>query len=303
MKVSGFFSIFAIGLNVVLFSILGCSPSDQQQTHLEDKSAVIYGSDDRQDLSEVTDPALRTLAISTVAFIEKGLMTYDKAFNLYRFKKPDVALPLCPSERFRDQSTWAHCSGSLIAPDLVLTAGHCMTDMKDCNSNHIVFDYGLHKNESVFRQITATQVYNCTEILYTTEAKNAADFAIIKLDRKVTDRLPLELSDKEVTYQDTLMMIGHPKGYPTKLTLNGKVRSLDHATYLQVVIDAYTGNSGSSVFDQNTYKIVGVLSRGEKDYVGQNSCLVSKVCAEDDCRGEDVTRVEEVKKFLSTYKN
>ena len=58
------------------------------------------------------------------------------------------------------------------------------------------------------------------------------------------------------------------------------------------------GNSGSAVFNQNTYEIIGVLARGDQDFSRQNSCYVAKVCDEDDCRGEDITRISVIKKYI-----
>lgn len=302
MKTQIFFSIVAVVFNLILSSTLGCSEASQRQQVMNTQApAVIYGKDNRQDVSEVTDQTLKGVAHSTVALISKELLTYDSAFKVYRFEKPASSLPLCPSERFREQSTWAHCSGSLIAPDLVLTAGHCVIDLQDCQSARYVFDYELTGKEQVFSVVSANSVYNCAEVVYTTARKNAADFALVRLDRKVEDRAPLKLARRAVGLEDQLMMIGHPEGYPTKFTFNGKVRDLSNEQFMKISIDAYTGNSGSSVFDQTTHEIVGVLSRGETDYVRQNSCLVSNVCDEDGCRGEDVTRIEEVEKFLATF--
>ena len=33
---------------------------------------------------------------------------------------------------------------------------------------------------------------------------------------------------------------------------------------------------------------------GERDFIYKGDCRVSKVCAEDDCRGEDVTKLSSV---------
>lgn len=299
MKASKFFS-FSLPC-VIIFSMLnaGCEKLSRSQIETAQNPAVIYGEDNRQDINQVNNQDVKKIARSTIALIAKELMTLDKQAGVYRFLKPAMSLPLCQSERFRQQSTWAHCSGSLIASDLILTAGHCVIDEEDCRSARYVFDYELSGSEQVFLSVPANQVYGCAELVYTTAKKGPGDMAIVRLDRKVEDRSPLKIATQELSFDDQVMMIGHPSGYPKKVTFDGKIRKLSDPYFFTVAIDAYTSNSGSSVFNQKTHEIVGVLSRGEQDYIfTDDKCLISKICAENECSGEDVTRIEEVKKHL-----
>ena len=45
---------------------------------------------------------------------------------------------MCPDERFAAQPANADCSATLIAPDIMLTAGHCINS---CGDSRFVFDY------------------------------------------------------------------------------------------------------------------------------------------------------------------
>jgi hypothetical protein len=47
-----------------------------------------------------------------------------------------------------------------------------------------------------------------------------------------------------------------------------------------------------------TKEVEGILVRGEEDFVSQGNCMISKRCANDGCRGEDVTRISAVLPFL-----
>src|SRR5690606_25377246 len=47
----------------------------------------------------------------------------------------------CSSERFTEQPNPGMCSGFLIAPDLIATAGHCVTLDNFCEEYEWVFDY------------------------------------------------------------------------------------------------------------------------------------------------------------------
>lgn len=299
MKTAARFYFLVVSLSAFFMLNTGCEKASRTQIETSQNPAVIYGEDNRKDFNEVNDEDLKRVARSTIALISKELMTLDKPAGVYRFQKPATSLPLCPSERFRQQSTWAHCSGSLIAPDLILTAGHCVMDESDCRSARYVFDYALTGSEPVFLSVPQAQVYACAELIYTTAKRGPGDMAIVRLDRKVEDRAPLKMASQDLSFDDQVMMIGHPAGYPKKFTFDGKIRKLSDPHFFTVAIDAYTSNSGSSVFNQKTREIVGVLSSGEKDYTfTSNNCLISKVCAENECSGEDVTRIEEVKKHL-----
>lgn len=63
-------------------------------------------------------------------------------------------------------------------------------------------------------------------------------------------------------------------------------------------LDTYGGNSGSAVFNDRTGEVEGILVRGEVDYTYKGNCMVSNVCTDSGCRGEDVTYISEVLQFL-----
>ena len=54
--------------------------------------------------------------------------------------------------------------------------------------------------------------------------------------------------------------------------------------------------------NETTGEVEGILVRGETDFVYKNSCRVSNVCADDGCRGEDVTRITDVFDALRTIR-
>ncbi len=272
-------------------------PKDFQKTNTD--SNVVYGEDGRLDYFEMKNPELQNMARSTVAFINPRHLIYDSVFNIYNFENAEVSVMFCSTEKFQKQPKFADCSGSLVAADIVLTAGHCVQNAKDCANTKIVFDYSLDSASKKLNSLPADDVYSCQKIIAFSNIKNSTDFALIQLDRPAIGRKPLEFSTAELTDKDSLMMIGHPMGLPTKFTMNGMVRSLIPEHYFTASMDAFSGNSGSAVFDQNTKKIVGVLVRGESDFDKKNGCYVAKQCDENGCRGEDVTRVREILKYLN----
>jgi len=281
-------------LNLVLTMLFSwlLSPSFAQTIHPD----VIYGKDTRVDLFEVHEPWILSAAKSTVALVNRSDLTSGPD-NGYLFL-PTVYGPanqLCPEERFYSQPSLAFCSGSLIAPNLVLTAGHCIEPRSFCRETALVFDYAVSTELKVPVTAKQDQVYFCKEVVFHSNSTRYGDYAIIRLDRPVTDRAPLVLSDateeESLGVGSELTLIGFPKGLPEKVATGGKLRY--HTQKLLLAsINAYYNNSGSPVFNAKTGHIVGVLVEGEEDFIfdPKKQCKVTIVCPEAGCSGEEITR-------------
>lgn len=270
---------------------------EQNQTPISGK--VIYGEDNRVDYFEASDE-LKDLADSTVALVNKKKLepVASGGFD-FQLRNFGNEMGLCSSERFIEQDTLAFCSGSLVGKDLILTAGHCIRKNFDCEKTAFVFGFGLKEEAQQPRFAEEDSVYSCAEILHSEVKGNGSDWAIIRLDREVKGRKILSV-EKEVKADkgDSLVVIGHPSGLPTKVAGGAKVRK-SKGTYFVANLDTYGGNSGSAVFNSETKKIVGVLVRGETDFVRRGSCTVSNVCRDSSCRGEDVTHVHQALSFIN----
>lgn len=257
---------------------------------------VVYGKDNRQDVFESTNALYKKLALSTAAMIPnnslevKGDMVIINGGTL-------EGDGICSDAKFAKQQTAAMCSGFLVGKDLLLTAGHCIQTMSDCQSNSWVFDYSNAKAEKSLFEINKKDIYACTEII-SRELDNGTenDFALVRLDRQ-SDREPLsfrktgKLGDKA-----KLVVIGHPSGLPTKISDGANVRGNANQYFFQSNLDTFGGNSGSAVFDSTTGVVEGILVRGERDYVMDkvSNCYRPNVCKMSACRGEDVTRITNI---------
>lgn len=290
----------------VLVLLSSCSPENfsdtPAQTSTEDtkfSANVIYGTDGRLDLYQVTDDRLKALADSTVALVKNSNVSISGSVATLIGKNYGTDMNLCSDEKFREQDTAAFCSGTLVGADLILTAGHCIEDITDCQSTSLVFGFAVKAVGVLPKTVNASEVYRCKEIIKTQRVNNGADFAVIRLDRSVANHAPRALrATGDVTADASLVVIGHPVGLPTKITTGGKVRSLASTEFFVADLDTYGGNSGSGVFNLSTGLIEGVLVRGEQDFTSRGSCVVSKVCAEGTCRGEDVTKISMVRPFV-----
>lgn len=265
---------------------------------------VIYGKDNRKDVYETTSALHVELARSTAGMIPHGAIRQVSGNTLIVSGATLQARGVCSKEKFSNQISAANCSGFLIAEDLLATAGHCIRSTNDCAAYSWVFDYAVMKPEQKDMLVPVTSAYRCKEVVKTVlDGSTMNDYAVVRLDRKVTGRNPLKIrTSGRPQVGDPLVVIGHPTGLPTKVADGANVRQL-RGTHFVANLDTYGGNSGSAVFNAQTGVVEGILVRGETDYVRDPSgCMVSNLCADDGCRGEDVTYSNELGELLNALR-
>lgn len=209
-------------------------------------------------------------------------------------------ISFCADEKFVDQPIPAGCSGFLIAPDLLVTAGHCLNIKNMCNTHAWVFDFKVDKltKEAGISQ-PKSNIYFCKAFVsLDMNAERLTDYGIIMLDRDVVGRKPFKFrTEGKVPDDADLVVIGSPSGLPTKVTVGGKVRTNDEKQpFFTANTDTYHGNSGSVVLDEKTGLVEGILTRGDDDFLYnfRRFCIGSNKCKEDGCRGEDVSRITSI---------
>ncbi len=257
---------------------------------------VIYGDDNRLDLYDVADSRWVALADSTVAIMDSGKLTARGPFTEIQLKSYSAEYKLCAEEPFFEQSTAAFCSGSLVGPDLVLTAGHCLSAER-CADVSLVFGFANQERGQLSPSTLITQnVYRCQEVVAREETNSGVDYALVRLDRKVVGHAPLPINRSPPVETGTeIVVIGHPAGLPTKVAAGASVRTVGENLFV-ANLDTYGGNSGSSVFNARTGLIEGILVSGETDFIWdrERSCRVSNRCGDSSCEGEDVVLISEV---------
>lgn len=268
------------------------------------QARVIYGEDNRVEVIS-SSPFQQKLAASTAVMMNARNLI-PKNNDSFEVSQKDTLrafisdltsqnLKACKGERFLDQPNPGFCSGFLIAPDLLVTAGHCVEDVGACSDNKWVFDFKTDSRGKAGKNIKSSDVYSCKSVIsQTLSSPINLDYALIQLDRKVTGRGPLEInSTGEIKNFTRLMVIGSPMGLPTKVASGAWVRSNHHPHFFQANIDSFQGNSGSAVFNEKTGHVEGILVRGEQDYTIDygNSCIKSVKCTNESCRGEDVMKL------------
>jgi V8-like Glu-specific endopeptidase len=265
-------------------------------------TSAIYGPDNRIDVYQSNDPLLRDLSYSTAAMIINSNLKSTSSGVTVEAPLLKQVYKLCSSERFKDQLTAANCSGTLIDKDIILTAGHCMTSKMDCSAYSWVFDYRATSGKQLSVQVPTSSVYKCQKVIaQKNDYKNNIDFALIKLDRKVTDRSSVNMRlSGSVTIGDKLALIGHPRGLPTKIAAGGLVQKLGNG-FFQANLDAYSINSGSGVFNEITGELEGILISGRNDFEQDSSGCVRSSVYSDQEGAEFVTKVESIWNLIDQF--
>lgn len=259
---------------------------------------VIYGEDNRQDLYEVQNPLYLKLANSTAGLVNlRMLQEHEDSFEVTTVRTLEQGANVCPSEKFSDQPMLAGCSGFLVAPNIIVSAGHCYRGRAEGNCESSAWVFGLHMQNSKdinISRIPKENVYRCKKII-SAVLDRENDYAVIELDRDVVGREPLKVRrEGKVSEDANLVVIGHPTMMPTKVSDGGTVLYNDNDNKFITTLDTFQGNSGSAVFDADTGLLEGILVSGKTDYIPSDltdpfSCKVVNTCEMDgkNCEGKD----------------
>ncbi|MEU5879931.1 serine protease [Spirillospora sp. NPDC047279] len=266
---------------------------------LRAKQKVIYGVDDRVDVFRVTDAALLADADSVVALFRSADITDNSdGTSALATENFGESMNLCGGEPFRDQPTGAFCSGFLVAPDVIATAGHCV-NAGDVTQIRFVFGFRMRDAATAATTIDNAQIYRGTELLGRELDNDGPDWALVRIDREVTDHPVVRVRRSgRIPDGEPVHVIGHPSGLPTKVADGAAVRDNSPSAFFVANLDTYGGNSGSPVFNTTTHEVEGILVRGENDFVSQGACKISLICPTTTCRGEDCTRTTQFTHLL-----
>ncbi len=286
----------------------------QEVSQLEFQTKRIYGSDDRRDIwpgmtkdleprapdsrARVGTPeewakqvveTSRAVALMVLATeltprpdgsIELASITYAA-----HVRKAHSDAPLCngPASRFRAQPTAGICTAWLAAPTLVVTARHCVAG-RAAEDLAFVFDW-RQRADNIFpgtpARLDGTQVYRGRAFRARGTGAEDGDFAVIELDRPVPVAehiAPLVLRRSgRPQIGERLYLLGCPRGLPVKFADGAQVKAVHREMpLLRADLDAFHGNSGSPVLSSLDHRVVGILVRGESDFLvtGDPPCVV-----------------------------
>lgn len=263
----------------------------------------IYGEDDRRDYFEAESETLRRVGRATAALMYEHKVTSNEDGSV---QLPDETLgedlPACPSVRFSEQPSPSDCSAFLVAPDIIVSAGHCIHNDRECPAIKVVF--GFRYDESTDEDVITVpeeDVYTCDSVIareYDSDAN--IDHGVYRLDRPVEGVEPLKFrTDGKVPADSQLAVVGHPMGLPLKITPGGEIVDNEPESWFLYNLDAFTGHSGSPVVDVESGVVEGIHVRGAPDYVSQTrdgeTCKTMRRCdavdpESESCSGTEGTR-------------
>ena len=237
-------------------------------------SAVIFGNDDRKNAVQAS--AARDTHRSVALALLTGVQTWQKAADGSALLDLDTeSLNVCKDVKFASDPVVLYpCTGFLVAPDLLATAGHCQVNVgvsqneteSYCKAYDWLFDYEADASGQVkTKGISPEKLYHCKKIIYAVNDEHAPynDFALVQLDRPVVDRKPLKLASAPSHVGDSVSILGFPLGTPMKFADQAHIRAnaSDSPTYT-TDLDVMDGDSGAPVMNQLN-EVIGILISGE----------------------------------------
>ena len=227
-------------------------------------SRGFFGEDDRREVQDAE--GFEDYVRATAVMVPKSSISGNRIYGVSLREQLSQRFGLnafAEDVRFLDQPTAASCTGFLIAPDILVTAGHCIETLEDAKQYVWVFDYTNEMNfNGKYLEVDQEDVFEVVEVLSAElNDETESDYSVLRLARK-SDRRPYRFrTGGLIPTGVNIFTVGSPTGIPLKLAENAVVVENTSENWFKSDIDVFPGNSGGPVFDRAGW-IEGILVRG-----------------------------------------
>ena len=293
---------------VLIFCCLAAACADKDgvraQIDADGKlNGVIYGTDSVRDLQDdkIQGSALlqRNIKASAALVAREELKQNGDTTWKLNDKTVQERYRTCDEFKMSDQVSAAFCSAVLVAPNVILTAAHCLEGdtLQNCGNSDIVFGFDQKIEKSTDKILQNSQVYHCKHIREISKSQVQVDYALVELDRNVEGVTPVGMPAQiqAMAIGEDIYTIGYPVGTSKKMA-SGRVREFAKSNQNpKASLDIYYGNSGGPIFDTKTNDLVGVVANGEEDFIKTaQECQMPKHCDDNGCLGEMLTPLSKI---------
>lgn len=222
---------------------------------------------------------------------------------------PEPSGPFCGSFANQYRTTEpAICTAFLVAPNMAMTAAHCVNQVFEQDGKVYCWDYSLafgfrkevddptNVNAGVRTSVSPDDLYYCEEVVAFGASgvgcegtacfdDTLEDWALVRLDRNVTGRVPLFVRYTGAVPSDAaLSTVGHSSRLPLKLDASTQVIDNTLSKQFSENADSAAGGSGSPLINSATGVVEGIHTLGQPDFewvstpVGR--CLADNFCSD-----------------------
>ena len=250
--------------------------------------------DNRQDFYMIQNKEVKKKCLGVAGILyekdilENQIIVTESYKNLkFQYNKEDKLL--CTNVKFYEQKSAPFCTAFVVSEDIIITAGHCIDD-NNIDSVVFIFDLMLESKNDNFSIVSSEQIYYPKEVLKRVyDTKNRIDYTVVELEEPVSPERVLDCSTNfKYKLGSNNYIIGHPSGLPMKYAPDGHITQRPSKYYFQTNLNAFSGNSGSPIFDEKTNSVIGIFIAGESNftYNKKDDCVQVIDCYAKNCTKE-----------------